>query len=232
MVYAIADLHGCYDKYIKMLEKISFGREDTLYVLGDVIDRGEDGIKILRDMMRRINVVPVLGNHELMAYSVLTTLNVEITEENYATQINARTLKLLNNWMFNGGETTLEAFRRLSRSVREDVLEYFREFSLYETVEVGGRAFVLVHGGIENFEADKPLDAYDVNDFVWARCDYKRTYYKDRYLVTGHTPTQLIDPEYSGKIYMCNHHIAIDCGAVFGHPLGCVCLDTLETFYV
>ena len=49
MIYAMCDLHGCYDKYVKMLEKIQFGENDTLYILGDVVDRGEGGIKILQE---------------------------------------------------------------------------------------------------------------------------------------------------------------------------------------
>ena len=79
----MSDLHGCYDKYLQMLEKIKFNKDDTLYVLGDSIDRGDDGIKILLDMMKRPNVVPMLGNHEYMAYSVLKKFNVEITAYNY-----------------------------------------------------------------------------------------------------------------------------------------------------
>ena len=45
MTYVMSDLHGCYDKYAQMLEKIGFGDGDTLYILGDVIDRGPDGIE-------------------------------------------------------------------------------------------------------------------------------------------------------------------------------------------
>ena len=41
----MSDIHGCFDKYQKMLRRIDFAPEDTLYVLGDVIDRGPDGIK-------------------------------------------------------------------------------------------------------------------------------------------------------------------------------------------
>jgi len=44
MVYAISDIHGYYDKYIRMLDKIEFNKNDMLYVIGDVIDRGDDGI--------------------------------------------------------------------------------------------------------------------------------------------------------------------------------------------
>ena len=50
MIYAMSDLHGCYDKYIKMLEKINFNENDMLYILGDIVDRGPDGIKILLDI--------------------------------------------------------------------------------------------------------------------------------------------------------------------------------------
>ncbi len=35
-----------------------------------------------------------------------------------------------------------------------------------------------------------------------------------------------------GEIYKCDNHIAMDCGAVFDKPLGCICLDTLEEYYV
>jgi len=40
MTYAVSDIHGCYDKYRELLRVIRFCPKDTLYVLGDVIDRG------------------------------------------------------------------------------------------------------------------------------------------------------------------------------------------------
>lgn len=43
MIYAVGDIHGCYSQYKEILEKIRFSDEDTLYVLGDVLDRGPDG---------------------------------------------------------------------------------------------------------------------------------------------------------------------------------------------
>ena len=50
MIYTISDIHGCYDKYQELLRTIHFSPDDTLYVLGDVIDRGPDGFKTLLDM--------------------------------------------------------------------------------------------------------------------------------------------------------------------------------------
>ena len=74
MTYTVSDIHGCYDKYRKLLKKINFGSEDTLYVLGDVIDRGSAGFRILLDMAYRTNVVNLLGNYEAMAIDAIPGL--------------------------------------------------------------------------------------------------------------------------------------------------------------
>ena len=232
MIYVMSDLHGCYDKYMQMLEKIQFNNDDTLYILGDIVDRGEDGIKILLDMMKRPNVIPMLGNHEYMAYSVLKKFNVEITASNYNTHLDTEAIEMYENWMFNGGITTSQEFAKLDKSTRDNIIEYLGEFELYEELEVNGNTFILVHGGLAGFEESKSLSEYDIHDIIWGRCDYAKKYYKDKYLVTGHTPTYNIDEDYKGKIYMQNNHIAIDCGAVYKGTLGCICLDTLEEFYI
>lgn len=52
MTYTVSDIHGCYDKYRELLRAIQLQPNDTLYVLGDVIDRGPDGFKILLDAER------------------------------------------------------------------------------------------------------------------------------------------------------------------------------------
>ena len=46
-------IHGCYEQYRLLLEKIRFSDNDKLYVLGDAVDRGPEPIKVLQDMMRR-----------------------------------------------------------------------------------------------------------------------------------------------------------------------------------
>ena len=38
--------------------------------------------------------------------------------------------------------------------------------------------------------------------------------------------------KYKGKIFMLNGHIALDCGAAYGLPLGCLRLDDMKEFYV
>ena len=44
MRYVIADIHGCYNEYRQLLEKIDFSQKVELYVLGDAVDRGPEPI--------------------------------------------------------------------------------------------------------------------------------------------------------------------------------------------
>lgn len=232
MTYVMSDLHGQHEKYLAMLEKIGFSDEDTLYVLGDVIDRGPQPIALLHDMSMRANVIPLLGNHEAAASVLLRRLCVEITEENYATQITADLLFAMQAWLEDGGDTTLAGFRALSAEDREALLDYIDEFLPYETLRIGENRFLLVHGGIPYENRGLPLDAHPLTDLLETRPDYHRRYYDSTYLVTGHTPTVHIGQQYSGKIVIRHGHIAVDCGAGFGLALGCIRLDDFETFYV
>ena len=231
MTYLMSDLHGQYDKYIRMLETIRFSDRDDLYVLGDVVDRGPEPMAILRDMSLRINVFPILGNHDAAARFILSRLNTEITEENAETGIDADFLNAMRLWLADGGSETLEDFRRLSPEEREDVLDYLGEFMPCDEIEAGGVRYVLTHAGIGNFSPRRPLADYDPADFIDGRCDYGRRYFPDRILVTGHTPTLHIDLAYEGRIWRGRGHIALDCGAGFGLPLGCLRLEDMREFY-
>ena len=114
MTYVMSDLHGQYQKYLQMLDKIRFSDSDDLYILGDVVDRGPQSAELLQDMSMRMNVFPILGNHDMTAALLLKKLCVEITEENYASQLNPEILKILAMWQMDGGQATLEGFKRLT----------------------------------------------------------------------------------------------------------------------
>lgn len=234
MIYCISDIHGDFIRYQTMLKMINFSSDDTLYVLGDIIDRGSEGVKILFDMMKRDNVIPIAGNHEYMALRCLSWLNQEITEETLK-NVSQEKLEEFQTWMYNGGSATLKEYKELNKEEQKKVFDYISDFSLYEEVEVKGKKFVLVHAGISNFDEDKSMEDYVLDELVYDRTDYSKMYFKDKYLVTGHTPTRLIRKKLEGNqldlIYIKNNHIAIDCGCGHGGLLGAIRLDDFEDFY-
>lgn len=48
MIYVLSDIHGNAYNFDAILQQICLQPEDILYILGDVIDRHPDGIRILR----------------------------------------------------------------------------------------------------------------------------------------------------------------------------------------
>ncbi len=65
--------------FIELLEKIKLQETDTLYILGDILDRGPHPVKLLRKLMEMPNAICIAGNHELMALPCLEFLRKEIT---------------------------------------------------------------------------------------------------------------------------------------------------------
>lgn len=228
--YVTADIHGNYEKYMQAIEAIALKDDDTLYILGDVLDRGKNPIKILKDMMGRRNIVPILGNHEFIAYSILNGLTQDVTEDTLHL-FDVKFLQELQLWLEDGGETTLAEFQSLPKQERQQILDYIKEFELYEEIVCGGVEYVLVHAGLANFSQDKELYEYDLYELISARTDYSKVYYENKILVTGHTPVQNITGGKSTQIYKKNNHIAIDCGCGYGGQLGVLCLDTMEEIY-
>ena len=228
MHYVLSDIHGCYALFLEMLEKISFSDEDTLFFLGDAADRGERGIEVIRALMAMPNVHCLLGNHEDMFRRVARCVGKKL---NYAQQ--EELVRTYRNWTErNGGCVTWDAYTRLSRQEQKEILDWMEALPWYYEIAVNGRAFLLAHAGVGDWAPEKdPADCEEFA-FIWVRMDYTKTYYRNKLLVTGHTPTFFIDPACAGRILHRNNHIVIDCGAVYEGVLGCLCLETMEEFYV
>ena len=231
--YIISDIHGCYDEYQELLCKIDFSIEDELFVLGDVLDRGPEPIKVLRDIMDRENATLILGNHDATALMILRRFSQEITEDSIE-EITPEVLNACSAWLQDGGRTTFKKFQELERFVQADILSFLEDASAFETVEHDGKLYILVHGGLGNFDSSKELEDYQLEDLLWDRPDYSREYFPGGRitLVTGHTPTMYIREDRQPLIYEGNGHIAIDCGCVFGGRLAAYCVETGETTYV
>ena len=231
--YVIGDIHGQYDQLIDLVEKMNVKDEDTLIIMGDVVDRGPDSVKALQYLMMMPNARFLIGNHEVMALKCLYLLTKEVTEE-FISSLDENNMLMLIEWFQNGGQSTMEQFSKLPAEDKKDIIEFLEEFEPYIELEVNGQEYVLVHAGLGNdFCCLTPLDEYPLDDLIWCRPDYEIPYYEDRIVVTGHTPTQSIaDNPRPGFIYRKHNHIALDCGACSKEGrLAGICLDTGKEYY-
>ncbi len=233
MYYVMSDLHGEYQKYLRMLELLQLSEEDSLFILGDMVDRGKQPVTLIQDIMTRKNIFPIMGNHDCLAWCFLQNLCMDITSESIMAAFSNEDAQEMLLWIDDGGATTFAEFQKISIPERKEIVAFLESLPLYEIVHVKDKKFILVHAGLGNFRPDKPLSEYLPEELLLTRGDPDRRFFEDEnmYIITGHTPTPLI----SGKpeIYHSMNNIYIDCGACFETGrLACLCLDTMQEFYV
>ena len=220
MIYVMSDIHGQAGAFYKMLKKICFSDNDQMYVLGDVIDRGPDGIEIIKYVMSKPNITLLIGNHEHM---MLDALRTGLSHD-------------YDLW-----------FYKLGSAEKDKMLEYLKNCPVViPDVKVNNRKFYLTHAGWLNRKSIllyKDAFVFDIEDATWdrdfANCPHKEKGFEGYRIIFGHTPTPRL---YYGRINKkdiplisyCKKAIAIDCG--MGTPkygqLGCLRLDDLREFYI
>lgn len=217
MIYVTSDIHGEYDLFIKLLDKIKFNHEeDAIYILGDVVDRGNGSIKTLQYIeQNKDKMILIKGNHEQMMIDAMI--------HNYQSL-----------WLSNGGRTTLKEYNELSITEQNKVIDYIKSLPCLLQLEVNGKNYILSHAGVEADNNGKIVQYQDEEFMLWAREEFLHdtNIVNDVIVIVGHTPTINIHKKDTIWYSDCGKKICIDCGAVFGYKLGCLRLDDMKEFYV
>ncbi len=212
--FVIGDVHGCARTLRRLVEEgIGLTRDDALYLLGDLIDRGPAVREVLDYLIglseSGYTVASARGNHEEM---LLTA---------------CRDRSNFYLWMLNGGHATLESF-----GVEDacEIPERYRRFLDGLPTHILLPDFALVHGGVD---CRRPDPFADRETLLWSRTcfvDPART--GGRRVVSGHTPRPRREIEAS----VGNDWIVLDNGCVYrGHTglgsLAALSLDTLQLHF-
>lgn len=169
---AISDIHGCYKTFRELLEeRIQLTKNDSLYLLGDYIDRGPDSKAVIDYILQLqhdgYHVDCLRGNHEQMLLDATSSLN------------------MLQMFRRNGGKQTLESY---GCTVAE--LRFHRHFKFFQNLKyyIELDNYYLVHAGF-NFRTTNPfLDTYSM---LWIRNWHHRidkSVLDGKIIVHGHTP--------------------------------------------
>ncbi len=229
MIYVVSNIYGNYAKLQTLFRKIEFSENDLLYVLGDMVDYGEESMETVCDLSVRSNVYPVCGDHDVMACRMLSGFDAMLKKGSTPDE---SFIADMQKWVSNGGQPTLDGFRALDQEMKEGVLDYLSDIPPYEIAETeDGRNFLLVHSGIRHFVPGQDPEDYDPADFYEGTLDTEKMYFKKTGLIVGHTEIAFGQTSDSGLCRKGNL-IALHSGAVPGLSLNCLCLDNGQEYSV
>ena len=248
--WVVGDVHGCYSTFKNLLKNEEIKEEDTIILIGDIIDRGPDSVKMLKWAMQNITddgkYQMVCGNHEDNIIHDFKQVENRFNSGYFADNKNIKSLNDLDvitldthydftSYMYCKGYETVESVRPF--------IEWFAKLPLYKKITVTTPAgteqkYVIAHAWYnEKMTRDDILWYRDVDS--WSekldRYDYEG---KDgEILIHGHTPTLCI---YESKqkdvneVLFRKNSINIDCGCVFkkyGGNLAAIRLEDKKVIY-
>ena len=195
----VGDLHGCYDELLDLLDKVSFGSEDRLICVGDLITKGPKNREVLDRFMTDPQFTSVIGNHDLA---------------------------LRRRW--NGEKFKLKASQKPTHKELKKDKERYVPFlnSLPFTIDLGSH--LVVHAGLRpglEFHSQTTEDMTELRSLGEDRASRKGTPWYDVYdgekiVLFGHWPSQ--EPRRGNKA------IGLDTGCVYGGQLTAYIVETGE----
>lgn len=221
MLYCISDIHGEYELFLKLLKKINFSFNDEMIILGDIIDKGEKSLKLAKLIFNMPNIRVVMGNHEYEFYKYYNSLK----------QKNELTLNKLQSYFYNEEEL-------LDRQLINKLLNL--PFYI-ETNDV-----IYTHAGVLVINNEIVDLNHTEREYLIYNREFKNKdviHNSNKCVIYGHTPTFYINNKYNIIKYNRKNNsesttikdyykIHIDTGVSITKVLGCICIDTLEEYYV
>lgn len=185
-VIVVSDMHGHHDVFCEALKKSGFCGKDALVVLGDICNKGDQSLLLLRrvvELARQENVHVLMGNNDL---TLLHWLDGIYSDEDVC------------QWLRDGSGTiihdmakelehpyeTAEAVRLLKRTVNirySEEIRFLRD--LPHIIESDIATFV--HAGLK----PGPLEKQEIYDCLSYPAFAEQTYVFEKPLIVGHWPT-------------------------------------------
>lgn len=250
--FVMSDVHGQYETFMQMLDRINFTSRDKLYILGDLIDRGPDGIKLIKTVMKMNNVKLFLGNHELLMMEGIRNADECENEGRKDTDD-------LDLWLdeCNGGRQTFEDYKKCSPKKKAEINIFLDNAIVAKKLTVNGKNYYLSHAYVvsKKFEEEVKYNELlhkDVYSAVWQNI-YETSFVekmkgkvfpnKKYTYVSGHIFTQRlenVDEEGRGLVlnddnFLNEYHIInLDCGLALRNKtsqLACMRLEDEKVYY-
>lgn len=222
--FVIGDIHGGFKALVQVLNRARVTASDRLIFLGDYVDGWSESPEVIRKLITLKSThhcVFLRGNHDALFAEWLETH------------------KKNELWLQHGGQSTMEAYAKLSRNETAVHRHFFADLENYYT-DASNRLFL--HAGFSKLSG--PQYEYEDYVFYWDRTLWETALATDpdlkpkdpRYpkrfthfdeIFIGHTPVNSLGSSMPVKALTVWN---IDTGAGFRGPLSMMDIDTKEVF--
>lgn len=200
----VSDIHGHLDRFIQLLRQMHYSGEDILIIVGDLIEKGPESLRVVQYVMelaRRRPVYVSMGNVDLGRLRKADDDSPEGVEEwagflRWAEKVWGGSLfhEMLADMGIPAGQVTGEKAAGYLRRMKEQFHEELEFLWTRPTILTAGK-YLFVHGGVptEDLEALANMDPEPLlknDDFL-----SQGFAFKDYIVVTGHWPTCLYREE-------------------------------------
>lgn len=150
-LYLIGDVQGCNAALGQLLEKLSFSpSRDTVFILGDMVNRGPDNLGVLRRLMTLGNSAKcLLGNHDLHLLAIHLGIHQLKSSDTVSDILQAPDRSTLMDWL---RQQSLALQHENVLMVHAGVLP---QWSLEKTLGLAAEVQVVLRG--ESWESFIPL---------------------------------------------------------------------------
>lgn len=216
-ILAISDIHGCYDEFCTLLDKIEYNpSKDQLILLGDYVNRGRNSKKVLEKVIALVDegAIALRGNHDDWFLRYLFS-----TKNSFATFTRPKVggLETLYSYLCTDSlqSSKNETYTDFIKTYYSDHIEFLSSLPyFFET-----KSYLFVHAGIN--PKHKEISYNTVRDFIMSRWDFINNPVElDKMVIFGHTTCKMIHN--CNDIWFQPDKIGIDGGCCFGLQLNCL----------
>ena len=216
-IIAVSDIHGNLPFFRALMDKISLTPQDILVLVGEILEKGQESLALLRHVMtlcRTHTVYPLCGNCDGLVYRFFQ--GDELDRRFFAFYLPQHPESTLRQLAREGGFDQTEDLPRLRADLRSAYPEEWQFLSRMPTI-LETEHLVFVHGGVPSLDRMEELDAWHCmkNDDYWGQGhSFAHT---GKYVVVGHWPVTLYDPRIPSAapiVDRARHIISIDGGCV------------------
>ncbi|MBP7101360.1 MAG: hypothetical protein KBA67_07515 [Leptotrichiaceae bacterium] len=208
------DIHGCYDEFLFLRNKINPKKDDIEVCVGDIITKGKNSIKTLEFIIEN-NIQSVLGNHE------------------------DKLLRYLNHQKQNKKNPIILANdeQNIINNLTKKHIQFLENLSLFLKFE----NITILHGGLQNDISLNDLSKKDKQKILrlryldenyeyltYGKEDERSTFWADIYdgkqgfIVYGH--------QWFKEVNKNNFAIGIDTGCVYGNKLSAIVFPDIKEY--